>query len=124
MREVQKGLHENALKCVHTGGIPPLGYDLDPQTKTLIVNEREAEIVRLIFQRTLEGYGYGEIMDELNRLECHTKQSRAFSKNSLYSILKSEKYIGTYIYNRSASKDVDGKRNGHKQKPREEWIVV
>ena len=123
-REVRKGLHENALKGVHTGGIPPLGYDLDPQTKTLIVNEGEAEIVRLIFNRTLEGYGYGEIMDELNRLECRTKRGHAFSKNSLYSILKNEKYIGTYIYNRSASKDVDGKRNGHRQKPREEWIVI
>ena len=28
-REVKKGLNENALKCIHNGGIPPLGYNLD-----------------------------------------------------------------------------------------------
>ena len=31
-REVQKGLKENALKCMHTGGQPPLGYDGDSTT--------------------------------------------------------------------------------------------
>ncbi|MBQ8697828.1 MAG: recombinase family protein, partial [Schwartzia sp.] len=37
-REVKKGLKENALKCVHTGGIPPLGYDVDKETRRLVVN--------------------------------------------------------------------------------------
>lgn len=27
-RETMKGLMENALQCKHTGGIPPLGYDI------------------------------------------------------------------------------------------------
>jgi len=34
-REVRKGMNENALKGLHTGGLPPLGYDVDPETKNL-----------------------------------------------------------------------------------------
>ena len=32
------------------GGFPILGYDTDPTTKRLIVNEKEAETVRLVFR--------------------------------------------------------------------------
>lgn len=46
-REVKKGLKENALKCKHTGGYPPLGYDVDKNTHQLVINEYEAEAVRL-----------------------------------------------------------------------------
>ena len=38
-REVMKGLVENALQCKHTGGKPPLGYDVDLKTRKLIINE-------------------------------------------------------------------------------------
>ena len=31
-RETMKGLRENALQCKHTGGIAPLGYNIDPIT--------------------------------------------------------------------------------------------
>ena len=46
-REVMKGLKETALQCKHTGGTPPLGYDVEPVTRKLTVNEKEAEAVRL-----------------------------------------------------------------------------
>ncbi len=44
-RETQKGLMENAMMCKHTGGKPPLGYDVDPETKRLVINPREAAAV-------------------------------------------------------------------------------
>lgn len=47
-REVMKGLKENAYQCKFTGGRPPLGYDVDKDLK-LVINEKEAEAVRLIF---------------------------------------------------------------------------
>lgn len=52
-----------------------------------------------------------------------TKFGNSFAKNSLNTILKNEKYIGTFIYNKKQEKGVDRKRNP-KLKPREEWIVV
>ena len=49
-REVKKGKNENFENCQHIGGTPPLGLDVDKETKLYIINEEEAEIVRLIFQ--------------------------------------------------------------------------
>ena len=60
-REVMKGMRENALQCKHTGGIPPLGYDLDEE-KRLIINPHEAEAVKLIFDLYYQGYGYSYIL--------------------------------------------------------------
>ena len=121
-REVQKGMKENALKGLHTGGKPPFGYDVDPETKKLVINEKEACAVRLIFDRFIEGYGYDKIMNELNVHGYRTKCGNPFGKNSLHGIVRNEKYTGTYIFNRSAAKDVDGKRNNHKNKDDDEII--
>lgn len=65
-REVRKGMQENALKGIHTGGKPPLGYDVDPETKKLILNEAEAETVRYIFNQASKDVGYNKIIQELN----------------------------------------------------------
>lgn len=121
-REVRKGMRENALKGLHTGGLPPLGYDVDKKTKKLIINEHEAEAVKLIYKRVLEGKGYSKIIDELNMRGYKTKTGRSFGHNSITEILRNEKYVGTYIFNRLVPKDIDGKRNGHKYKAPEEVI--
>lgn len=123
-RETLKGQRENALKGLHTGGLPPLGYDVDKATKKLVINEKEASAVRLIFSMFLEGHGYSRIIDELNAKAYITKKGTGFAKNSIHSVLRNEKYTGTYVLNKSASKDVDGKRNGHAYKTDDEIIRI
>ncbi|MHB1684127.1 MAG: recombinase family protein [Bacilli bacterium] len=115
-REVMKGMMENAHKCLHTGGLPPLGYDVDPSTKKLVIQEEEADTVRRIFDLYLSNFGYDRIMSNLNELDRKTKKGKPFGKNSLHDILVNEKYAGTYVFNRSASRDARGKRNHHSSK--------
>lgn len=103
-REVIKGMKENALKCIHTGGKPPLGYNVDPITKKYVINEDEAEIVRLIFKMYIEGAGYGAIIDKLTELDYTSKFGRTIGKSSLSNLLENEKYIGVYTFNVSASR--------------------
>lgn len=122
-REVRKGQRENAYKSMWTGGLPPYGYDVDPETKRLVINEHEAEAVRIIFKMFVRGEGYLTIADELNRLGYKTKRGTDFTKTSFYNMLRNEKYIGNYVYNRSQPKDVRGRRNGHTYKDRSEWIT-
>ena len=122
--EVMKGLRENAYNGKHTGGIPPLGYDLDPTTKTLIINEWEAQAVRLIFDRYVNGAGYTKIIDELNAKGYKTKRGSNFGKNSLYEILRNEKYVGSMIYNRSVSQSASGTFNRHQYKDDSDIIRV
>lgn len=96
-RETRKGLKEVALKAQFTGGSPPLGYDLDAD-KNYIINEKEANAVREIFQSVIDGVGYTTLMESLNRQGLKTKFGRPFGKTSFHDILKNKKYIGTYIY--------------------------
>ena len=123
-REVIKGMRENALKCIHTGGKPPLGYDVDPETKKLVINETEAESVRIIYTLYSKGYGYSYILEQLNREGRRTKKGSVFQKNSLYSILTNPKYQEIYVFNRSSAKSFCGTRNTHLLKDSDEVISI
>ena len=123
-REVMKGLKETALQCKHTGGKPPLGYDVDPVDKRLVVNRQEAEAVTLIFSMYADGCGYTEIINEMRHRSMRTKTGQEFRKNSLYSILTNQKYVGRFTFNRSSAKNPDGTRNSHRHKNEEDIIIV
>jgi len=122
-REVMKGLKENAYNCKSTGGRSPLGYDIGPD-KSYVINEREAEAVRLIFNMYDNGQGYGEILDYLNSHGYKTKLGNSFGKSSMYDLLKNEKYTGAFIFNKSESKSAKGTFNRHKYKDPKEIIKI
>jgi ABC-type antimicrobial peptide transport system permease subunit len=63
-----------------------------------VINEYEAEAVRMIFRMYLDGYSYTEIIDALNAKGYRTRRGVPFAKNSLYAILRNERYTGVYIY--------------------------
>ena len=121
-REVMKGMRENAYKCLWTGGIAPLGYDV--VDKKLAINEEEAKIVRLIFEMSAAGNGYNVIIRELNALGYKTKKGQNFGKNSLYEILRNERYKGTYVFNKRTSANANKKRNNHAYKDNSEIIRI
>lgn len=121
-REVMKGMKETALQCKHTGGCPPLGYDVG-EDRRLVINQHEAEAVKAIFEMFAEGYGYSAIADYLNTHGYTTKRGHIFAKNSLYEILKNEKYTGVFVFNRAAAKS-DSKRNNHAYKTNDNIIRV
>lgn len=122
-REVMKGLTENALKGKFCGGIPPLGYDI--QDGRYVLNTFESQAVRLIYSRFLEGLSYSKIIIELNEKGYRTKRNALFTNNSLYEILRNERYTGTFVYNKIVSRDeFTGNRSRHKCKPESDIIRV
>ena len=121
-REVMKGMKETALQCKHTGGKPPLGYDV-AKDKTYVINEQEARAVKLMYELHAEGKGYTIICDTLNNQGYRTQTGRLFSRTSIYNILINEKYKGVYVFNRTESK-INGKRNHSKSKEESEIIRI
>lgn len=119
-KEVKKGKKENALKGLFNGGKPPFGYNV--MDKQYIIDDFEAQGVRLIFDMYLKNYGYIAIADELNARGYKTKRGCKFGKNSLHEILRNVRYIGTYILGKT-KKDMNGKRNTHAE-PSEDTIIV
>lgn len=120
-REVMKGMKETAYQCKHTGGIPPLGYNVD-KDKNYIINDLEADIVKAIFEMCYKGNSYSEILDYLKSNGLKTKLGKDFSRSSLNNILRNEKYCGTYVFNKTGQK-IRGKRNIY-NKSEEEIIRI
>lgn len=97
-QNIHRGQLESAKKCLCLGGPKPLGLMADPETHKYIIDEQTAPIVRLIFRRAVEGRTIAEIIAELNGMGLRTSKGKPFTQNSIYSVLKNEKYIGVYEY--------------------------
>lgn len=95
-QNVKRGLMDNAKQAKVANSLP-LGYKSD-SSKKYIVEPIGAAIVKEIFELYDSGVSYKDIVKILNEKGCRTKNGTPFSKNSLYSILKNERYTGTYIY--------------------------
>lgn len=115
--EVFKGLKENAYNALFTGGKPPLGYDIVDQK--YVLNEHEAETVRMIYQLYDEGFGYGEIINKLNAQGYQTKSGNPFGKNSLYDLIRNERYKGVFVYNQHTRRKSNGSRTRSYKKDEE-----
>ncbi|XZJ60350.1 recombinase family protein [Clostridium perfringens] len=85
-----------------------LGYDLVPNNSPeeekkgknkLEINEKEAEIVRFIFNEYSKGKGYKAITNQINKLGYKTKKGNNFSVGSIRDILTNPVYIGEIRYN-------------------------
>jgi site-specific DNA recombinase len=87
------------------------------------LKKNEAKIIRLIFNMVAQGCGYSEVISALNMQGAKTKRGNPFGKNSIYDILRNEKYSGTYVFNRATSARL-GKRNTHTSKPDDEVIRI
>lgn len=57
-------------------------------------------------------------------LGYRTRLGNTFSKETLYEMLRNEKYNGVYVFSRAASKDELGRRNNHLDKPIEDQIRI
>lgn len=76
---------------------PLLGYDQDEDGK-LIVNQKEAVIVRLIFFMYLYGYTCVQIAEILTELEQPTKKNNIkWSPGSILQILQNERHCGDVL---------------------------
>ena len=91
-----RGMRENALKGLTTGGNIPLGYRIED--KHLVIDEKAAHIVRFIYKLRAEGKTKTEIVNACNERNYKTKTGRSFYTNALHAILTNRMYIGDYTY--------------------------
>ena len=102
-QERSKDFHlARAKKGLWCGGVSPLGYD--SKEKLLVVNEKEADLVRRIFDQYIKYQSGIRVAEELNRLGYRRKtwQNKAgkicggkpFDLDSVVRILQRKAYIG------------------------------
>ena len=74
-----------------------LGYDQDDDGN-LVINDQEAEIVRLIFFMYLYGYTCKQIAETLTELNCRTKRGNVrWSPTGVMQILQNERHCGDVL---------------------------
>ena len=82
-----------------------LGYDRGPDGE-LLVNQEQAETVRLIYRLFLEGLSFYAIAGELTRREIPTPYGyRVWNAITVKNILKNEKYRGDALLQKKYSRD-------------------
>src|SRR5699024_11521844 len=90
---VKKGLKMKMKRGELVGFASCLGYDYDPIDKSISINEAEADIVRYIFDRYIEGAGGYVIAKELTKLGYKTKYGNSqWQDTGDLGISKNEKY--------------------------------
>lgn len=108
---VKKGLKMKMQRGELVGFQGCLGYDYHKDTKSISVNEKEAEIVRYIFNRYIEGAGCTVIANELENLGYKTKYgSSRWVQSTVIGIIKNEKYKGDLLLGKTFTVDPISKR--------------
>jgi len=92
----------------YCGGTPPLGYNVNRDTKKLEVNRAEAELMQFIFRRYIQLGGAKQLAMEVNEQGYKTKSWTAKNGNvhhggkwdtgHIYRALKNRLYIGEISY--------------------------
>jgi site-specific DNA recombinase len=103
---VKMGMIARAREGNWNGG-KVLGYDIvevpsegkKRKSTKLVVNEKEAQTVRRIFQLYTEGHGYKSIANTVNKEGHRSKKNKGFSICTIKTILTNPVYVGMIRYN-------------------------
>lgn len=113
--EVHRGMSEKAS----TQGIlasPPYGYRLI--NNNYIVDQDEAEIIRLMFKRIIEGKGLTAICSELRDMGIKSRRGSGWIPKRVKYCIQNPVYIGKLRWNYTTH------GNGRKINDESEWIIV
>lgn len=115
---VKMGMLARAKEGKWNGG-HVLGYDVveiegankKRKNTGLVINEREASIIRKIFHLYTTGNGYKSIANQINKAGYRTKLGKTFSLNAIKTIVTNPIYAGYIRYN--VRRDWNEKRRNH-----------
>ena len=119
----------------------PYGYTYIPRTENcpgkLVINESEAEVVRMIFRLLIdEQLSTYQINERLYQSGIRTRQGKErWSDGTIINLLRNPVYTGTYYYNKhqhvpAKRRNMPGNAPPRKYnsscvtRPREEWIPI
>jgi len=94
------------------------GYD--QVNADLVINEKEAEVVRYVFNAYIQGKGFRTIARELENMGIKSRAGTPFALTTLKRMIKNEKYKGTLICGKTHKNFFTKKIE---KLPESEWII-
>ncbi len=95
-QKVRRGMNETRHKGNFTGGTIIFGYKVI--NHKVVIDEPQAEIVRYIYEQYAMGVYVKDIITELTAKGI-LNRGKPFARNTIYNILKNEKYFGIFRHN-------------------------
>lgn len=94
-QKIRRGMRETRIKGNYQGGGIPYGYKIDG--RKIVIDETQAEVVRYMYEQYSKG---AFVRDIIKRLTAHgiLYKNKPFATNTVYNILKNEKYSGKYYH--------------------------
>lgn len=115
---ISAALSAKVRRGEHIGKTP---YGFDKKDGFLLINEREAETVRKIFDWYNQGWGFKRITKELNAQGIKPKMKSKWQMTSVQRLIRNPVYCGDYILNQYTTMKVGGRRKQIRN-PKEKWI--
>lgn len=134
--KVKASVESKCAKGEYVFGQAPFGYEKSRKVKnTIVVNDKEAEIVRYIFSLAMQGKSSTQIARQLfvekvptimqfrkPDIEYKDRKVHTWSENAIRKMLNNRFYLGEMAYGKSVRKSV-GSKNGIAV-PKEDWKVI
>lgn len=95
-QKVKRGMKETRLKGNFTGGTIIYGYKVED--RKVVIDEEQAGVVKYIFEQYAMGVYEKDIISALTEKGIFNK-GKPFARNTIYNMLKNEKYFGIYRHN-------------------------
>ena len=89
-------MKETRLKGNFTGGTLIYGYKVED--RKVVIDEEKAGVVKYIFEQYAMGVYVKDIIAALTEKGIFNK-GKPFARNTIYNMLKNEKYFGIYRHN-------------------------
>lgn len=95
-QKVKRGMRETRSKGNFTGGF--IIYDYKVENHKVVIDTEKAETVKFIFEQYAMGVYVKDIIKALTAKGI-LNRGKPFARNTVYNILKNEKYSGIYRHN-------------------------
>ena len=121
-RDLSKKINGSQKKRMEKGRIITNGrmWGYDQKDGQLLINEKEAEIVRFVFEEYVSGIGFRKIKTKLDEKGITNQNGTLFSMSTLKRMIRNEKYKGVLIMGKR-HKDFNTKK--FHDVPESEWII-
>ncbi len=133
LERTRRGKLHKARSGKLIGGLPPYGYRYVKDSNgngRYVIDEREAEVVRLIFNLYLQLRSVRAVARKLLEMGIKPRRGIAWRTSTLHRILRNEAYIGTTYFNKTYGVPADSKRysrrvnTSRRFRSRSEWIPI
>jgi len=128
--QTMEGRKQKAREGKWNGGQAPFGYDLDSKNSTQVVNEEEAEIVRIIYDKFVHtDMGADAICNYLNQRGYTKKKVRGyelnyFARGLIMKILDNPVYTGKIAYGKNVTEKVKGTRDEYRRVKTDDYLLA